>query len=178
MSSLINDLLAYSRVSTHATPFRRVDLNETLRDVLTDLDYALDEAGAHVDAGPLPTVTAEPMQMRQLLHNLVANSVKFRREDVPLRIAVRGRTAGGHATFEVEDNGIGLDEKYADRIFTPFQRLHSRTAYPGTGMGLAICRRIAQRHSGDIAVTGKPGEGTTFRVTLSLSPSATPESVP
>ena len=171
MSDLINDLLAYSRIATQAHPFRRVDLSQVLSEVLVDLDYTLEQTGAEVTHEALPTIEAEPMQMRQLLHNLIGNAAKFRRSDVPLRLHVGCERSEETITLSVRDNGIGFDTKYLDRIFSPFQRLHGRDTYPGTGMGLAICRRIAQRHGGDIDARSAPGEGTTFYVTLSLSPS-------
>ncbi len=171
MSDLINDLLSYSRIATQARPFVTVDLSQTLDEVLADLDYTLDKAGAQVTRDALPTLQAEPMQMRQLLHNLLGNAAKFRREDEPLRLHVGAEQKDGELVLSVRDNGIGFDTKYVDRIFSPFQRLHGRDTYAGTGMGLAICRRIAQRHGGDIDAESTPGEGTTFSVTLSLTPS-------
>ena len=175
MSDLINDLLAYSRVATQARPFVTVDLSEILDKVLADLDYTLDEAHAQITRSPLPTLEAEPMQMRQLLHNLIGNAAKFRRKDEPLRLHISAEQADGTVELLVRDNGIGFDTKYVDRIFSPFQRLHGRDAYAGTGMGLAICRRIAQRHGGDIDAQSVPGEGTTFSVTLSLTPTSQSE---
>ncbi len=171
MSDLINDLLAYSRIATQAHPFRQVDLSQVLSEVLVDLDYTLEQTGAAVTHDTLPTLEAEPMQMRQLLHNLIGNAAKFRRSDVPLRLHIGCERSDETVTLSVRDNGIGFDTKYLDRIFSPFQRLHGRDTYPGTGMGLAICRRIAQRHGGDIDAQSTPGEGTTFYVTLSLTPS-------
>ncbi len=170
MSDLINDLLAYSRIATQAHPFQRVDLTQVLGEVLVDLDYALEQVGAVVTQDPLPTLDAEPMQMRQLLHNLIGNAAKFRRDGVPLRLHVGCEQSDGMVALSIRDNGIGFDTKYVDRIFSPFQRLHGRDSYPGTGMGLAICRRIAQRHGGEIDAQSTPGEGTTFYVTLSLTP--------
>ena len=125
----------------------------------------------------LPTVTADPMQMRQLFQNLIGNALKFHRPGVPPVIRIRGkrlpdaesRTLGGGLQVTVDDNGIGFEEQHLDRIFAPFQRLHGRDAYPGTGMGLAICRRIAERHGGTITAASTPGQGSTFVVTLPVA---------
>ena len=177
MSDLIRDLLSFSRIATHGQPFRRVDLGAIFAEVQADLDLAIAEAKADVVAGPLPVVEGDPFQMRQLFHHLVANALKFRRAGVAPVIHVRAEVQGGTevgdgtrpvAVLEVEDNGIGFDEKYLDRIFTPFQRLHGRGQYGGTGMGLAICRRIVERHHGRITARSVPGEGAVFEVTLPL----------
>ncbi len=173
MSSLISALLTFSRVSTHSTGFSDVDLNETVRLVLSDLEMLVRETGGTVEVEPLPTIEADSTQMQQLLQNLIGNALKYRRDEVPLRVCVRARIEpageslpGEVCRIEVEDNGIGFEEKYADRIFAPFQRLHGRSQYEGTGIGLAICRRIAERHRGRITVRSKPGEGSTFVVKL------------
>jgi light-regulated signal transduction histidine kinase (bacteriophytochrome) len=176
MQGLINDLLAYSRVTTKGRPFVSVDLGETVQGVLSDLEVRTQEAGARVEVGPLPTIDADPSQMRQLLQNLIGNALKFRREGVSPVVRVSGevttdRAAGGGAPREfcrlvVEDNGIGFDEKHADRIFGVFQRLHARTEYEGTGIGLAICRRVVERHGGSIAAESTPGEGSRFTALL------------
>ncbi len=174
MSTLITDLLSYSRVLTRSKPPVPVDLNETSRNILADLEIAIKEADASVQMDDLPTLEGDPTQFRQLLQNLVGNALKFRRKDVPPAIKVWSEDAppmpDGRAAIRlfVQDNGIGFDEKYSDRIFAPFQRLHGRAAFPGTGMGLAICRRIVERHGGNIVVRSRPGEGTTFTVTLPL----------
>jgi signal transduction histidine kinase len=114
----------------------------------------------------MPVIEADPLQMRQLLQNLAANALKFHREGVPPVVEVRGHLENGRAQITVSDNGIGFEEKYAERIFTMFERLHARTKYEGTGIGLAICRKIAERHGGEIRAHGRPGEGATFIVTL------------
>ncbi|MBI5385299.1 MAG: PAS domain-containing protein [Verrucomicrobia bacterium] len=189
MQTLIDDLLAYSRVSRRSDPFVPVDLNNVVRGVLSDLEARIEQVGGSVIAEPLPILEADPTQMRQLLQNLVGNALKFHRKDVPsvVRIFVRepspatvpaaGRTfargtkAGRKRAFCqvcVEDNGIGFDLKYLDRIFAVFQRLHSRQEYEGTGIGLAVCRKIALRHGGDITAQSQPGQGATFIVTLPL----------
>ena len=171
MSTLISDLLSFSRVTTQARPFEAVDLNEALRDVLSNLEILIGEVGGRVEAEPLPTIEADGTQMRQLLQNLIGNALKFRRPEVPPVVRVSARLEEGAAgadvcRLSVADNGIGFDEKYLDRIFTPFQRLHSRSAYAGTGIGLAICRRIAERHGGTLTATSAPGEGSTFVAVL------------
>ena len=179
MSQLISDLLVYSRVTTQAQPFEQVDLQALAETVRTDLELQAEDVGGRVEIGALPSLEADPTQMRQLLQNLVGNGLKFHREDVPpvVRVtaagpsddpAVVGETAfaGEAVALAVEDNGIGFEAKYADRIFSPFKRLHGRGTYAGTGMGLAICRRIAERHGGTIRADSTPGEGTTFRIVL------------
>ena len=170
MRRLIDDLLAFSQVSSKTRPFTPVELGVVAREVLDDLETAIEQAGAHVSLGELPTLEADPSQMRQLLQNLMGNALKFRREEVPLELSVRGTVDLQARCCElvVEDNGIGFDEKYADRVFEAFQRLHSRERYDGTGLGLAICRKIAERHGGSIRVKSTPGSGSTFRITLPL----------
>lgn len=169
MQALINDLLAFSRVTTKAQPFTPVDLTVVAREVVHDLEVRIHQAGGEVVVGELPTVEADSMQMRQLIQNLVSNGLKFHRPDIPPRVEVSGSVVGGRAQIVVRDNGIGFDEKYADRIFTMFERLHARSAYEGTGIGLAICRKIAHRHGGDVAARSIAGQGATFIVTLPLT---------
>ncbi|MFY0570922.1 ATP-binding protein [Archangium lansingense] len=172
MRRLIDDLLSFSRISAKAPFFVRVDLTRIAREVLGDLETTIEQAGASVTLGELPTLEAEPMQMRQLLQNLVSNALKFRREDVEPSVSIQG-TADldeGRCELRVTDNGIGFDEKYLDRIFNVFQRLHGRGKYEGTGIGLAICRKIAERHGGSIGARSIPGQGATFIVTLPLKP--------
>jgi PAS domain S-box-containing protein len=166
MQVLINDLLSFSRVTTKAQPFVRVDLGEVAAEVVKDLEVRAHESGGRIDVGPMPVIEADPLQMRQLLQNLAANGLKFHREGVPPVVALQGRVEYGDACITVSDNGIGFDEKYAERIFTMFERLHARTKYEGTGIGLAICRKIAERHGGEIRAYSTPGEGATFEVTL------------
>jgi PAS domain S-box-containing protein len=166
MQTLINDLLVFSRVTTKAAPFEPIDLNEVAKDVVHDLEVRIHQGEAEVSIGDLPEVDADPLQMRQLLQNLLGNALKFHKPGVPARVEVRGSAYDGSAEIVVSDNGIGFDEKYADRIFTMFERLHGRGTYEGTGIGLAICRKIAHRHGGDIRARSNPGEGSTFIVTL------------
>lgn len=169
MHTLINDLLGFSRVTTKAQPFVPTDLNSVAREVLNDLEVRVLDNGGHVDVGDLPTIDADPLQMRQLLQNLIGNALKFHRPGVPPIIKVTGDVSangGSELKLTVEDNGIGFDEKYLDRIFTPFQRLHGRGEYEGTGIGLAVCRKIVERHGGVLAAKSKPGEGSAFTATL------------
>ncbi|HSP78102.1 MAG TPA: ATP-binding protein, partial [Myxococcaceae bacterium] len=170
MRRLIDDLLSFSRLSSKSQPFSRVDLHQLAREVLEDLESTIEQAGATVTLVPLPSLQADPLQMRQLLQNLLSNALKFRRDDVVPTVSLRGTTdkKTGHCELVVEDNGIGFDEKYADRIFNVFQRLHGRNQYEGTGIGLAICRKIVERHGGAIGVRSAPGKGATFIVTLPL----------
>jgi PAS domain S-box-containing protein len=170
MQALLQDLLAYSRVGTHGRAFERVDLAQTVQEVQADLAVALAESGGRVEVGPLPTVKGDPVQLRQLLQNLIGNGLKFRAKGRPVVVQVRADRVeeAGRPLWRlaVSDNGIGLDAKYEDRVFQIFQRLHAREEYEGTGIGLAICKRIAERHGGTISYDGELGRGTTFYVTL------------
>ena len=166
MQVLINDLLTFSRVTTKAQPFVRVDLAAVATEVVHDLETRIHQTGGQVTVGPMPVIDADPLQMRQLLQNLVGNGLKFHRPDVPPAVQIHGEIADGRCHISVSDNGIGFEEKHAERIFTMFERLHARAKYEGTGIGLAICRKIAERHGGEIRAHGSPGEGATFIVTL------------
>jgi PAS domain S-box-containing protein len=177
MSVLINDLLAFSRVTSKAKPFARVDLNTVAREVVGDLEARVRQTGGRVEVGELPAVEADPTQMRQLLQNLIANGLKFHRKGEPPRVRVSGEAAGGVYRLTVSDNGIGFDEKYLPRIFDVFQRLHGRDEYEGTGIGLAICRKIVERHGGTITAHSRPGQGATFVVTLPMRPAPAPVEV-
>lgn len=170
MQTLINDLLSFSRVTTKAQPFAPVDLDKVLREVLSDLEVRIEQTHARVDAGKLGAIDADALQIRQLLQNLIGNALKFHKETEPPVIRVQSRHLNGDAPARLEisvaDNGIGFDQKYADRIFGIFQRLHGRGQYEGSGVGLAICKKIVERHGGVIATESKLGEGATFIVTL------------
>ncbi len=161
MEQLINDLLAYSRLSSAAKPFRPTDMQAVLSKVLAILQHSIAESGAVITSEPLPAVVADETQMTQLFQNLIANAIKFRSERPP-EIHVSARRENGLCTFAVRDNGIGIDREYWDQIFVIFQRLHTREKYKGTGIGLAICKKIVERHGGRIWVDSMPGEGTTF----------------
>ena len=179
MQALINDLLTFSRVTTKAQPFATVDLSDLTEGVLSDLEVAIEQSGGRVELGDMPTIEADPTQMRQLMQNLIGNGLKFHRPGEPPIVKVGVRPMNGQSgqlngdsspnnrcEIIVDDNGIGFDEAHRERIFSLFQRLHGRSAYEGTGIGLAICRRIAERHAGSIAAASTPGEGATFVVTL------------
>lgn len=168
MSDLIKGLLGYSRVRTQGLPFQTVDLREVVRDVLSDLEITISENRAAVSTQGLPTIEADPIQMRQLFQNLIGNALKFRDPSRPPIVRIKATEDESQCVIEVSDNGIGFGPQYAERIFGPFQRLHGRAAYPGTGMGLAICRRIVERHGGTITATGALSEGATFTITLPL----------
>ena len=179
MRRLIDDLLNYSRVTTQAHPFRRISLDELVREVVADLDELIAQKEATVTIGSLPSIDADPTQMRQLFQNLIANAVKFQRPGVPPVVEIEGEIlerdfpgTGAEPVpmcrLTVRDNGIGFDEKYLDRIFQVFQRLHGRTEYEGSGVGLAICRKIVERHGGTITARSRFGEGATFVVTLPI----------
>lgn len=165
MQALINDLLAYSRVGTKARPFEPTDCEKVVDTALANLRIAIAESGAVVTRGALPMVNGDPIQLVQLFQNLVGNALKFRRED-PVRIRIDAQPLDGLCRFSVSDNGIGISAEYFERIFVLFQRLHGRGDYPGTGIGLAICKKIVERHGGRIEVESQPGVGSTFRFTL------------
>ena len=158
--------MRYSRVATQSRPFEEVDLRAVTAEVLDDLEDVVTRSGAIVRFGELPTISADPMQMRQLLQNLISNAVKFRRADVPPVVDISATADDGWVHLVVRDNGIGFDTQYAQRIFRVFERLHGRGTYAGTGIGLALCRRIAERHGGSVVATSVLGEGSTFTVTL------------
>lgn len=166
MQALINDLLAFSRIGTREEVQSRVALDEVVAQVLRDLDVAVGEAGASVQVDRLPTITSEPSQMHQLFLNLIGNALKFHAPGVVPDVHVSARRVGEAWEMSVTDNGIGLDPQYRDRIFQIFQRLHTRTEFPGTGIGLAICKRIVERHGGSIRVESTPGHGATFAFTV------------
>jgi PAS domain S-box-containing protein len=169
--AMVNDLLTYSRVTTRGQPFVPVALDRVARDVVAEFDLHLEQTAGQITLGDLPTLEADPTQMHQLLQNLIANALKFRRPEEPPAVSVTARPSEGlpdHVEILVQDNGIGFDEKHAERIFLPFERLHGRAEYPGTGIGLAICRRIVERHGGTITARSTPGQGTTFIITLPL----------
>lgn len=184
MQALIDDLLAYSRLTTRAQPFERVDLTRVMRNVLSDLELAIERSKGHVEVAPLPTVDADPVQMRQVFQNLIGNALKYARAGVPPAVRVYSvvtpPSSGPRAmaSIFVQDNGIGFDEKYLDRIFTVFERLHPHHAYEGTGIGLAICEKIVHRHGGTITARSRPGEGATFVFTLPLATVALEDSHP
>jgi PAS domain S-box-containing protein len=163
MQSLINDLLAYSRVGTKGGQLEPVELDEVLHQTLVTLGPAIEEAGAEVSVDALPTVRGDGLQLMQLFQNLIANAIKFR-GDAPPRVRVTAERGEHEWVISVRDNGIGIAPEFAERIFVIFQRLHSRDEYPGTGIGLSICKKIVERHGGRIWVESQPGEGTAFHL--------------
>jgi two-component system sensor kinase FixL len=168
MRKLIDDLLTYSRVATQARPFETTNLNEILNDVLSDLELRIEQAHGKIEKEILPTIDADPSQMRQLFQNLIANALKFHRKDVAPIVQITVKNTRDHCILSIVDNGIGFDEKYLDKIFTIFQRLHGKQEYEGTGVGLAVCRRIAERHGGAITAESSLGGGARFVVSLPL----------
>lgn len=170
MQNLIDDLLTYACISTRGQPFEAVDLNLTMAEVTADLEARLEETSGRLTVGQLPTVDADPLQMRQLFQNLIANALKFvvpgRSPIVTVEANARKSPSGATVTVSVRDNGIGFESVYASRIFEPFERLHGKSEYEGTGIGLAICLRIAERHRGSIVAESTPGDGSVFSLTL------------
>jgi PAS domain S-box-containing protein len=167
MQKLIEDLLAYSRVGRSGPAHRLTECGEALEQALKSLSVILQESDAQINRGELPTVSAIPAQLTLLFQNLVGNAIKFRYRNRPVQIDIGARRQGDDWVFSVKDNGIGIDPQYFERIFVIFQRLHSRAEYPGTGLGLALCKRIVEQHGGRIWVESVPGSGTAFYFTLS-----------
>ena len=168
MRTLINDLLEYSSVESYGNPFEPTDCNRALVEAMADLKFSIAETDATITADALPEVYGDPVQIAHLLANLLANAIKFRRDDVPPRIHVSCTRAGATWQFSVSDNGIGVRSQFQDRIFGMFKRAHKRSKYPGTGIGLALCTKIVERHSGRIWVESEVGEGSTFHFTISI----------
>jgi light-regulated signal transduction histidine kinase (bacteriophytochrome) len=168
MERLVDDLVTLARVRTSRTPFTPVDLAAVVRAVVANLHDVLQQTGGRVEiSDSLPTIDADATQMLQLLHQLVANSLKFRRDGRPPVVRLSARVSDGDmCEIEITDNGIGFQSRYAEQIFRPFERLHGPQQYEGSGMGLAICAQIVERHGGTITAAGRPGEGATFVVRL------------
>lgn len=179
MQSLIEGILSLSRVTTQARSFVPVALGDVVKEVVSDLETQIERVGGRVELGRLPTIQADPLQMRQLLQNLITNGLKFRRIDQAPVVKIEGKFVHGRQPGEsrrsnaeeqcrivVEDNGIGFDEKYRERIFGVFQRLHPRDVFEGTGIGLALCRKIVERHGGTISAHSTPGQGSVFEILL------------
>lgn len=173
MQQLINDLLEFSRVGTRGKLLELTDCETLLSQVLDNLKVAIAESHAIITHDPLPTVMGDETQLNQLLQNLIANAIKFRREEPP-RVHIKVMKRENEWVFSVSDNGIGMEPEYFERIFTIFQRLHSKSEYPGTGIGLAVCKKIVERHGGRIWVESQPGVGTTFYFTIPLSMAMNP----
>ena len=168
MQELINDLLAYSRVGTRGREFEPVDMEAVYKRVLGNLQLAIEEQQAEVSHDPLPMVQADGLQLVQLLQNLIANAIKFHGDAAP-KVHVSAERQNQEVLFCVRDEGIGFEPQYAERIFQVFQRLHGKSQYPGTGIGLAICKKIVERHGGRIWVESQPGQGAKFYFTLPLA---------
>lgn len=166
MREMINALLSYARVGTRGKPFEPIDCKEILNLVLTDLKLAIEESEAVITYDSLPTIMGDNVQLKQLFQNLIGNAIKFRREKEPPRINLLARENGDYWLFSLHDNGIGIDPQYVERVFQIFQRLHTQKEYPGTGIGLAICKKIVERHGGRIWVESKLNVGSIFYFTI------------
>jgi signal transduction histidine kinase len=179
MQTLINDLLTFSRVISASQPFVPVDISAVVKGVLSDLEVRIEQKKATIEIGELPSIEADPLQIRQLLQNLIGNALKFQPPGGQPLVKIYARILkspfastpeedpyGEQCELTIQDNGIGFEERYLDKIFAVFQRLHGRNEYEGTGVGLAVCRRITDRHGGTITAKSKPGEGARFLVTL------------
>jgi light-regulated signal transduction histidine kinase (bacteriophytochrome) len=166
MKQLIEDLLAYSRVGTRGRDFKPVELEKSVRRAIGNLAAAIEESRASVTYDPMPTVPADEVQLAQLFQNLIGNALKFRAPSVAPRVHVGVKDLGAAYEFSVRDNGIGIEPQYFERIFMVFQRLHNKGEYAGTGIGLAIVKKVVERHGGQIRVESKLGEGSAFIFTL------------
>lgn len=170
LQDLVKSLFQLSQIDKDPRPLVHVDLMQTLAEVRQDLEARLDQTGGHIEAETLPTVIGDPLQIRQLLLNLIGNGLKYHRTDTPPVVRVTASVLDGSACqIAIQDNGIGFEEEYLDRIFQPFQRLHGVTEYEGTGIGLAICRKIVDRHGGGLTAKSMLGQGATFLVTLPVN---------
>jgi PAS domain S-box-containing protein len=166
MRVLIEALLSYSLVSKGGNPLQPVDCNAALEMALRNLSVSIKESGVEISREPLPMVAGIPSYLDMLFQNLIGNAIKFRRLDLPAKVRIGAELKEGYWVISISDNGIGIEEQYFERIFNLFQRLHSRSEYPGTGIGLALCKRIAEQHGGKITVTSTPGQGSCFSFTL------------
>ena len=171
MQTLLKSLLDYSRVTTKAEPFNNVDLSEVIREVLSDLEIQIERTRGRVDAESLPEITADSSQMRQLFQNLIGNALKFHKPDRTPEVRIRSGVIDGNSIrIDVSDNGIGFDQAFVDKIFHPFFRLHGRMDFEGTGIGLAICKKIVDRHGGALTVKSVPDQGSVFSIHLPVNP--------
>jgi light-regulated signal transduction histidine kinase (bacteriophytochrome) len=167
MQALISDLLAFSRVGTRAKPFAETDCSQLVREVIHNLGKAIEESGAEVIVGDMPKVMGDRTQLGQLFQNLIANAIKFK-GDTPPRVEVTTQLKEEFWEFCVADNGIGIDPQFFERVFIIFQRLHERDKYAGSGMGLAICKKIVERHGGRIWIESEVGAGSRFKFTIPI----------
>lgn len=170
MMQLIQALLEYSRVTRKVHPPESVPLESLIGEVLSDLETAIQKSGGAVEVGSLPTIQADPIQMRQLFQNLIGNALKFSRKGVPPHVSIQGQVLDSREVeIKVSDNGIGFDKKFGQKVFQPFQRLVTRDQYQGTGIGLSVCKKIVERHHGTISVTSESDKGTTFTIRLPMA---------
>jgi signal transduction histidine kinase len=170
MQKLVEDILSLHRAGAKTAPFEPVDLDRVLREISVNFRMRLDEIGGKLKVGPLPTLVADESQLRRLFENLISNAYKFRKKEEPLNIRVSSALLqNGLVAISVEDNGIGFDPQFSERIFLPFERLNRRGEYEGSGLGLTSCSRIVRRHGGTISAAGRPGKGATITVTLPAS---------
>jgi light-regulated signal transduction histidine kinase (bacteriophytochrome) len=168
MRQLIVDLLAYSRIGQQDQGVGQVDLEKILQQVLFNLEVQIQEANINITHDPLPTITAEKTQMLQLLQNLISNAIKFRQKESP-KVHISAKQDPSYWVIQVADNGIGIEPALTKKIFAIFQRLHTREEYPGTGIGLAVCKKIVQKHKGEIWVDSEPGVGSTFSFSIPIN---------
>ena len=168
MQTLLHDLLDYSRVGTRGKPFSLVNCEHIVEQAMANLKIAIEECGASVSYDVLPTIMGDEGQLVRLFQNLIGNAIKFRREEAP-QVNISAQRRNNTVTFSVKDNGIGIDPQHSQSIFEIFRRLHTREEYPGTGMGLAICKKIVERHGGHISVQSQPGQGSTFYFSVDMA---------
>jgi light-regulated signal transduction histidine kinase (bacteriophytochrome) len=166
MQALINDLLQFSRVNRKGNPFKEVDLNEVLKIAITHLTARIEENRARVIVDKMPRLKGDNFQLIRLFQNLIDNAIKFKRTETEPEIKISVEERGNEFVFSVADNGIGIEDKFYNRIFVIFQRLHTRDEYEGTGIGLAVCKKIVERHGGEIWVKSEEGKGSTFYFTI------------
>jgi signal transduction histidine kinase len=166
MSRLIEDLLRFSRVTTKDEYIEPVDLHDVLTELVSDFDLRIKQSGGRIEVGSVPVVRGSRVQFREVFQNLIGNALKFRKADVAPVIRIDSVRTDSVHRISVSDNGIGFDQKYAERIFRPFERLHGRREYDGSGIGLAICQKVAARYGGRITAESQPGQGSTFVLEL------------
>jgi light-regulated signal transduction histidine kinase (bacteriophytochrome) len=169
MKELISDLLNYSQLHQQKLAFEEVDLNEIFHEIRRDLDLPIKDKGAKIEIDHAPKIMGNTLRLRQLFSNLFSNALKYSRSDVPPYIRVKVQVVDDQVLIQVKDNGIGFEEQYREKIFGLFERLHTRSEYPGTGIGLSICKRIAELHDGTITADSKLGEYSVFEVSLPLN---------
>lgn len=166
MSVMIDDLLGFTRLESRSRPHSRVEMTQVLDEARRRIEAPISESGAEIEVGEMPAVHGDGMQLIQLMQNLLENAIKYRKPEVPPKLSVTAEREGDRFRFRVSDNGIGIDPKFHKRVFEIFERLHAKGAYPGTGVGLAVCRRVVDRHGGEIRVESELGEGSTFEFSL------------